>query len=338
MSSLSEEELNTIKTKNPQLIFLLGPPGVGKTSQVEQVSNEFRYGKIDINKLIDKEIISNSELGIKLKENSNEIDSLTSVFVKGIIDCNKDSILIDNFPNSLEQYLHFEKNIIPISLILNFNLDEENGYKRILEQQKNLPIKMTSEEYKKLYDDYNVKLKEIIDFYEPYGIVRDIDANKPIGVVNTLVKENLYPVIYSIIGKRYSGKTELSKILTCHTGIFHFDFNDFLKEKDIKKRKDDYEYVINKFILKIRKMRNLRILIEDFPQNENQFNYFVNNCKNFEKIYYLNAENSSCLERLNKIPITDPNYIPCSDLGNMLCDFENKLPFIEILKKKNKCT
>ena len=52
------------------------------------------------------------------------------------------------------------------------------------------------------------------------------------------------PVIYSIIGKRYSGKTELSKILTCNTGIFHFDFNDFLNEKDIKKRKDDYEYVI----------------------------------------------------------------------------------------------
>lgn len=109
-------------------------------------------------------------------------------------------------------------------------------------------------------------------------------------------------------------------------------------KKILKKEKDDYEYVINKFILKIRKMRNLRILIEDFPQNENQFNYFVNNCKNFEKIYYLNAENSSCLERLNKIPITDPNYIPCSDLGNMLCDFESKLPFIEILKKKNKCS
>ena len=203
MSSLTEEELNTIKTKNPQLIFLLGPPGVGKTSQIEKVSNEFRYGKIDINKLIDKEIISNSELGIKLKENSNEIDSLTSVFVKGIIDCNKDSILIDSFSETLEQYLHFEKNIIPISLILNFNLDEENGYKRILEQQKNLPIKMTREEYKNKYDDYNIKLKEIIDFYEPYGFVRNIDVNKQIGVVNTLVKENLYLVIYSIIGKRY---------------------------------------------------------------------------------------------------------------------------------------
>ena len=148
-----------------------------------------------------------------------------------------------------------------------------------------------------------------------------------------LIKQNLYPVIYSIIGKRYSGKTELGKILSCKTGFSHFDFNDFLKEKNIKKRKNENEFVISQFILKLRKMRNLRVLIEDFPQNEEQFNYFVNNCKNFEKIYYLNADNSSCLERLNKIPLNDSNYIPCHKLGDLLCEFERKLNVMKMLKK-----
>ena len=81
-------------------------------------------------------------------------------------------------------------------------------------------------------------------------------------------------------------------------------------------------------------MRNLRVLIEDFPQNKEQFTYFINNCKNFEKIYYLNADNSSCLERLNSIPLNDPNYTDSSVLNEMLYEFENKKTFHELLKKK----
>ncbi len=334
MSFITEEDIKILKNKNPELIFIIGPRGVGKTSQVEKISKEFRYTKLDINNLIDQEIIAGSELGQKLQENSNDINYLIPIFIKGIINSNSNSILIDSFPETLEQFLYFEKNAIQISLIINLKVNEEVGYKRILEQQKNLPIKMTPEEYKNIFDEDNNKINDIVNFYEPYGIVREVDGNKPIGEVNALIKQNLYPVIYSIIGKRYSGKTELGKILSCKTGIFHFDFNDFLKEKNIKKRKNENEFVISQFILKLRKMRNLRVLIEDFPQNEEQFNYFVNNCKNFEKIYYLNADNSSCLERLNKIPLNDPNYIPCHKLGDLLCEFERKLPFIETLKKK----
>ena len=283
MSFITEEDIKILKNKNPELIFIIGPRGVGKTSQVEKISKEFRYTKLDINNLIDQEIISGSELGQKLQENSNDINYLIPIFIKGIINSNTNSILIDSFPETLEQFLYFEKNAIQISLIINLKVNEEVGYKRILEQQKNLPIKMTPEEYKNIFDEDNNKINDIVNFYQPYGIVREVDGNKPIGEVNGLIKQNLYPVIYSIIGKRYSGKTELGKILCCKTGIFHFDFNDFLKEKNIKKRKNENEFVISQFILKLRKMRNLRVLIEDFPQNKEQFNYFVNNCKILRK-------------------------------------------------------
>ena len=44
---------------------------------------------------------------------------------------------------------------------------------------------MICEEYRNLWDNYNIKLKEIIDFYQSYVIRRDIDSSKSIGVVKS---------------------------------------------------------------------------------------------------------------------------------------------------------
>ena len=108
------------------------------------------------------------------------------------------------------------------------------------------------------------------------------------------------------------------------TDIELLDFNEFLlknssnnKKKGAKTEKEN-EIIVNKLILKLRQMRNLRVLIEDFPQNKEQYIYFCNNCKQFQKIYYLDADNSTCLERLNRIPYGDPNYIDSSKLSELL--------------------
>ena len=80
-------------------------------------------------------------------------------------------------------------------------------------------------------------------------------------------------------------------------------------------------------------MQDIKALIEDFPRNKKQYIYFVNNCKPFQKIYYLQADNSSFFERVNNIKMNDPNYNECAILDKMLTDFESKQPFIWILKK-----
>ena len=149
--------------------------------------------------------------------------------------------------------------------------------------------------------------------------------------MNQVIKQNLYPLIYCIVGKRYSGKTELSKVMNEKTGIKLLDFGKFLDEPEIKKRKTENEFVVSQLILKLRAMQDLKVLIEDFPQNKEQYTYFVNNCKPLQKIYYLKAENSSCFERVNNIQMGDPNYIDCDTLDKMLTDFESKKPFFEFL-------
>ena len=334
---IDEEDLALLHTKDYHLVFCVGPPGCGKKPQTEAIASEFRFSKLTLSEIIQKEISSKSKLGLLAEEflSKNEplnAKILTAILVRGIIECPKEYILIVGFPEKLEHAQYFEQNILNINLILKFNCPEEVCYRR-LKEESNLEFNKTKEEYAQIYANMQSDLKELYDFYNPYSVIREIDTNKTIPEMNTIIKQNLYPLIFCIIGKRYSGKTTLSKVINEKSKVKILDFGKFLEEPDIIKRKNENEFVVSKLILKLRSIQRYKILIEDFPQNKEQYTYFVNNCKPITKIYYLKAENSSCLERANKIPMEDPNYTNCSLLDKMLSEFDEKAPFIEFLKK-----
>ena len=334
MSSLiSSTDIDTIKSKNYRLIFFIGLPGCNKESQIEKISQEYKYSSINIDSLISQEISSSSEKGNQLNEYKSRgsaipSELLVSLLVDKIKTIKNKNILIDGFPKTLNDALYFEQNIQPIELIIKFNTKEETCIQNLISCGNN------ENDFKNNFEQINKDIKSIDDFYSPFSIVREVNTDdKTIGEINILIKQCLYPTIYSIIGKRYSGKTELGKILEKRMGIKLIDFNDFLNTKDIKKNINDNKYIMDKFIELLRSLRDIRILIEDFPQNKEQYSFFVNNCKTFEKIIFLNADNSSCLQRLNKIPLDHPNYIPSSALNKLLYEFEKKKDFFEFLKK-----
>ena len=336
---LSKEDLYTLRSQNYQLIFNIGVPYSGKKTQCEKIANEFKYSRINMKDIIQKEIDSKTSIGIQAKQSieNNEpikIEILTSILISKIIESHELSIIIEGFPNTLEEALFFEQNVIPINKIIIYDAKEEECFNRMLED-KNRKEKMTKEEFSEMYKNSLKNMDEIFDFYSPFSVVHRVDVNGAIAQVNNELKKNLYPIIYSILGKRYSGKTTLSKELNSRIGMKLINFNEFLEEKEIKERKNETEFVINNFILKLRKIQDTRVLIEDFPQNKEQYIYFINNCRPLETIFYLNAENSSCLERLKNIPLDDPNYTDCSNLDTMLFEFEQKKAFIEFLKQKS---
>ena len=340
MSSLNfNQDLQTMKSKNYRLIFFIGLPGCNKESQIEKISQEYKYSIICLEKLICQEITSDSELGKQLNEyksQKNPVPSelLVSFLVHQITNCESKTVLIDGFPSNLKDALYFEQNVQPIEMIIKFNATEETLIQNLNEIGDK--IMDNPEELKNIFNKMNKDLNVIDNFYSPYSIIKDIDINgKTIGEINILTKQCLYPTIYSIIGKRYSGKTELGKILEEHMGIKLIDFNTFLSRKDICSHINDTKYILTTFINELRQMTDIRVLIEDFPQNKDQYSYFINNCKPFEKIIFLKADNASCLERLNKIPLDHSNYITCSSLNKLLYEFEQKKDFFEFLRNNS---
>ena len=332
---ISKEDLDLLHEKDYHLIFCVGPIGSGKKSEIGKISSEFHFSKLFLSEKISQEISSKSKLGLLAQESLNKNEPLSTevivaILVRGIVECSENSIIIVGFPEKLEHAQYFEQNILNINLILKFNCPEEICYKRLCEENG---FKKTKEEYNEIYTNTEKDLKELFDFYNPYSVIREIDTNKSIPEMNKIIKQNLYPLIFCIIGKRYSGKTTLSKIINEKSDILLLDFGKFLEEPDIIKRKNENEFVVNKLILKLRTIQRHKILIEDFPQNKEQYTYFVNNCKPFKTIYFLKADNSSCFERVNKISIGDPNYTECSVLDKMLTEFDNKKAFFDFLKK-----
>ena len=332
---ISKEDLDLLHERDYHLVFCIGPLGSGKKSEISKISSEFRFSKLFLSEKINQEIASGSKLGLLAQEFISKNEPLSAqvivaILVQGIVECSEESILIVGFPEKLEYAQYFEQNILNINLILKFNCPEEICYKRLIEETD---IKKTKEEFNIIYTNTQNDLQALYDFYNPYSIIREIDTNKSIPEMNKIIKQNLYPLIFCIIGKRYSGKTTLSQVINEKSGIKLLDFGKFLERPDIIKRKNENEFVVSKLILELRKIQKYKVLIEDFPQNKEQYTYFVNNCKPFKQIFFLKAENSSCFERVNKIALDDPNYTECSKLDKMLMEFDNKKPFIDFLKK-----
>ena len=261
---------------------------------------------------------------------------MISLLVKSIASSSGNKFLIDGFPRSMEQALYLEKNIKEIKAILNIHASDEISLSRILKRgaisgraddKQEVTIRNRLREFK----DQSLP---VIEFYRKYGIVRDVNSEFEVNQVYEIVKKQLYPAVYCIIGKKYSGKTTLANVLNQRMGMKVIDFKDFINEPSIAKRKNDDLFVISSLAARLREEDSPRVILEDFPMKKEYFSLFVKNCKPFEKIFYLNVNDNESFERMNKIGYNHPNYIGCAELNKRLFEFSKHKDYLEYLRKQ----
>ena len=162
-------------------------------------------------------------------------DIITRILVKAILTKSGSNFLIDGFPRSLEQALYLDKHVKDMKIILNVFADDEILRKRLMNRANLLGRKDDSDE--KIINERIKIFKEeslpAINFYQKYGIVKDINSNFDVNTCYATVVENLLPEVYCVIGKRYSGKSSVCKFLEKRINGKVIDFNEFLKDKNI---------------------------------------------------------------------------------------------------------
>jgi adenylate kinase family enzyme len=258
-------------------------------------------------------------------------DLIYNVLIRAFVSKKANTFLVTGFPHSLDQALYVEKFIKEIKMIISF----ENSRETSISRKHNMSKESFDEnELIRNYDNYKVLVFPVVDFYQKYGVVRTINSDLSENQIYENLKEALFPEVYCIIGKKYSGKTEISKVLCERTGMKCINFPAFLKETQIAKKINDDEFVINQFINRLREEESKKVLVEGFPMKKEYYTIFVQNCKNFKKIFYLNVSNNEASERMRKLGIHHTDFIGCSELNKALTEFENKNSYLDFLRKK----
>ena len=205
----------TLKYKN--LVFF-GPPGAGKGTQANLISNEYNLPHISTGDIFRDNFRNNTPLGLKVKGYMDRGELVPDVIVVDIVkdrllkdDCKKGFIL-DGFPRTLFQASTFDRILkdmkMKLNCVVNFIINDDAVVERIAGRYfcakctsayhkkynppkknnlcNNCSVKLQQRDddkedvVRKRLREYHEKTKPLIDYYRGKGLLADIDASPPI--------------------------------------------------------------------------------------------------------------------------------------------------------------
>ena len=182
-------------------IILLGPPGAGKGTQAENISNNFNIEKISTGDLFRSHIKENTELG----KIANEYyvkgdlvpDKIPTEMVKDwLLNQTENGWLLDGFPRNINQAESLNKILNTISsnidTVFLINVNTELLIERLLSRQT---IENRTDDnldtIKNRISIYQKETNPLIDYYNQKKILYKIDGNNSIKSVFRKIKNHL---------------------------------------------------------------------------------------------------------------------------------------------------
>ncbi|OWM64472.1 UMP-CMP kinase 3-like isoform X6 [Punica granatum] len=186
------KEANEQLSKGYTVVYVLGCPGSGKSTQCSKISAGLGFFHLSAGDLLQEEINSGSEDGKMIADLKREGRLVPSEIVVKLLQQamqrtgNKKS-LIDGFPRNEEN-----QNIIKIEpeLVLLLDCSEEESTRRLLNRNQGR-VDDNAETIKKRFKVYSESTLPVINYYSSNGKLRRIDAERPIEEVYESVKEIL---------------------------------------------------------------------------------------------------------------------------------------------------
>ena len=122
-------------------LILIGPPGCGKGTQAQILSDKYNYLKVSTGDMLREEIKKDTEIGKKIITNMNdgkfvEDEIVNKLLEKIIFDSNKiNNLIFDGYPRTINQATNLEnllnKSNQKIDFIFFLNIDKSTIIKRI---------------------------------------------------------------------------------------------------------------------------------------------------------------------------------------------------------------
>ncbi len=197
------------------LLIFLGPPGAGKGTQAQRIAKEFALAHISTGDMLRKEVREGTELGVKAKRIMDQGELVSDEIILGMVesrlqepDC-ANGALFDGFPRTLKQ-AEALCDLLKIDMAVNIDVPAERIVERLSARRFCHECKATpnvrdckdgdkcpncgatvvqrdddkEETVRNRLMVYDAQTKPLIDFFDERGLLKTIDGDRDIDVIN----------------------------------------------------------------------------------------------------------------------------------------------------------
>lgn len=186
------------------LFLIIGAPGSGKTTDASLIAkNNDSVVHFSTGELLRSEVASGSELGKQIdsfisKGNLVPLNIVVDTIITAIKNSDRDYILIDGYPRSVEQMSELDKVLatdgdIKLSAVIEVDVSEEVAKERVLGRARGADD--NEEVFKNRMKVYNEPIGKIREFYESKGIYNNVNGERTIEEIVADINELIVNII-----------------------------------------------------------------------------------------------------------------------------------------------
>jgi len=335
----------TSSKEKPQIVFLLGAPGSGKSTQAAKLVRDYKFTHLSVGELLRAEAENKTKEGqeIHALESKGELvpsELTVKVLVKAMKTKNAKKYLIDGFPRSLDQALYFERNFREIDYIINYEIPDEVALERLLKRASQEGRYDDNEEtITKRLHIFHTETEPVTRFYERFGKVATVPASGSIDETYKLTLEALQPNLIFFYGPPASGQEQLAEQLADLTTYKLIKIQDYYRANGLTNASDEVkiDHLITFFLNNYQR----NFILHDFPENIRQVKIFVEHFAAPKKFYYFDFTKDQVENHIKDKPKQQRQVILqeyeryVQNRKEILKYFNNKPYFIKIKDDEN---
>ena len=177
-------------------LLFLGPPGAGKGTQASLLSESNSYLHLSTGELLRKEIDSNTDLGIKVKDIMNKGELVSDQLVLEIVkkNLNKDikGWILDGYPRNLSQVNSLNEVLMninqPLEIVFYLDIPDEILIERLLLRGRKDDNEETIKTRLKIYKETT---EPLIEYYKNLSLLVNINANGDLKTISADIKQKM---------------------------------------------------------------------------------------------------------------------------------------------------